>query len=105
MTDPRTALDQLMRALEVFHEAAASTNDPDSDAVVDATDDLADAYVIYDDAVFRRYNVELPFDIYDDEDDDEDDDFDDDLDDDDDDDDRSILNEFDDEDDDLEPLD
>ncbi|MGO1665918.1 DNA primase [Flaviflexus sp.] len=97
MIEPRTALDRLIGALEAFHDTAAHTQDPDADSVLEATDNLADAYVLYDDAVYTSYGIELPLDVYGDDDDDDDDD-DNYLDDDDDDD-------FDFDEDDLEPLD
>lgn len=129
--DPRSALERFIGALEDLHTAASATKDPEAASVIEATGRLADAYILYDDAVYTSYGVELPFDLYDDdEDDDDDDDFDDldddfddedddDLDDDDlDDDDDDIDDEDDDEDDldddddildidedDLEPLD
>ena len=107
-TDPRTALDRLIGALEAFHDTAALTRDPDADSVLEAMDKLADAYTIYDDAVYTSFGVELPLDIYeDDEDDDDDDDdieyLDDEDDDEGDEDDIEYLDEDDDED--LEPLD
>ena len=108
MTNPRSALDRLVRAFEVFLNAAQSSPDPDADAVIDASDELVDAYTIFDDAVFRAYGAELPFDVYDDEDvdDDADEDDEDDFDDFDDDDEDGDFEQsalFDD--DDLEPLD
>jgi len=75
--DPRTALDRLIGALETFHDTAALTRDPDADSVHEAMDVLADAYTIYDDAVFTNFGVEMPLDIYDDDDYDDDDDDDD----------------------------
>ncbi|WP_371684665.1 hypothetical protein [Flaviflexus sp.] len=114
MIDPRTALDRLIGAFEAFHDTAAHTQDPDAESVIEAMDNLADAYVVYDDAVFTNYGIELPFDVYtdDDQDDDDDDDIDDieeedDVDDEDDDyfddDEDEDFEDFDE--DDLEPLD
>lgn len=82
-TDPRAALDRLVAAFESHLEAARSTRDPDSDAVDRAASLLADAFDVYDDALFTAYQVDTPFDVYDDEEDDEeyDDDLEDDLDD------------------------
>lgn len=104
MNDPRSALERLIGALEDLHTAASATKDPDAPSVIEAGQRLADAYVIYDDAIFTSYGVELPFDLYEDEDvDDDEDDDDDDFDDldplDDDDDDEDDL------DDDLDDLD
>lgn len=77
--DPRTALDSLIGALETFHQAALSAQDPDVPSVLEASDRLADAYTIYDDIMFTHYDVELPLDVYSEPDDDDfsDDDFDD----------------------------
>lgn len=65
-TDPRLALVRLVDALESFHEVAVSAEDPESAAVLTATDRLADAYTVYDDVMFTQFGVELPFDVYDD---------------------------------------
>ena len=85
--NPRSALDRLIGALEAFHLAASTAQDPNAPSVAEAADALADAYIVYDDVVFTRFGVEAPLDIYGDddeyEDDLEDDDYDDfDLDDD-----------------------
>ncbi|MFT3942700.1 MAG: hypothetical protein QM705_02585 [Ancrocorticia sp.] len=79
--DPRAALDGLIGALEAFHQAATNAQDPDADSVVEASDALADAYTLYDDVMFTRYEIEAPLDVYfaDEEIDDEFDDFDDDV--------------------------
>ena len=74
-TDPRAALDRHVAAFEVHLDAARTSRDPDSDAVLAAAGTLADAFDTYDDALFRDYGVDTPFDVYDEEDDDEDDDF------------------------------
>lgn len=75
-TDPRAALDRLVAAFEVHLDAARTSRDPESDAVLAAAGTLADAFDTYDDALFRDYGVDTPFDVYDedDEEDDEDDD-------------------------------
>lgn len=73
-TDPRAALDRLVAAFEVHLDAARTARDPDADAVVTAAGTLADAFDTYDDALFRAYGVDTPFDVYDDDDDDEDED-------------------------------
>lgn len=92
--DPRAALDRFLAALEEHHLAVSTTQDPDSPRVEAATTTLREAFVTYDDALYRAYEIDLPLeeidDDYDDYDDDsgfllDDDDFDDDLDDDDDD--------------------
>lgn len=73
-----SAFARLQHALEEFHAAALTHEDPDAPAVVHAANVLADAYTIYDDALFRQCGVEAPFDTFDDFDEDDlDDDFDD----------------------------
>ncbi len=62
--DPRAALDGLIGALEAFHQAATNAQDPDADSVVEASDALADAYTLYDDVMFTRYEIEAPLDVY-----------------------------------------
>ena len=81
--NPRSALDRLIGALEAFHLAASTAQDPSAPSVAEAADALADAYIVYDDVVFTGYGVEAPLDVYGD-DDDYDEDFDDDLEDEDD---------------------
>lgn len=77
--DPRAALDRFIEALTSHHEAVSSTQDPDSPAVLRATEFLIEAFVAYDDSLFTHYDADLPFDVYDEdgEDEDEDDDEDD----------------------------
>ena len=100
--NPRSALDRLIGALEAFHLAASTAQDPSAPSVAEAADALADAYIVYDDVVFTRYGVEAPLDVYGD-DEDFDDDYDDfDLDDEDDADLDDDLEEDEDFDDDLE---
>lgn len=62
--DPRAALDGLIGALEAFHQAATNAQDPDAESVVEASDALADAYTLYDDVMFTRYEIEAPLDVY-----------------------------------------
>ena len=69
-TDPRSALDSLIGALETFHQAALSAQDPDAPSVIEASDRLADAYTVYDDVMFTHFDVELPLDVYSDVEDD-----------------------------------
>ena len=78
--NPRSALDRLIGALEAFHLAASTAQDPSAPSVAEAADALADAYIVYDDVVFTKYGVEAPLDVYGD-DEDYDEDFDDDYDD------------------------
>lgn len=71
--EPRAALNALIAALERHLEACASKRGEDDPSVVAASDDLADAFEAYDDALLDRYNEMTPLEIYgeDDEDDDE----------------------------------
>ena len=93
-TDPRAALSRLIAAFEAHYDAVAAIHDEDSPIVVAATQNLADAFDTYDDALMTTFGVDTPFDIYDDDDydddyddgDDDGDDYDDDYDDDDEDD-------------------
>ena len=78
--NPRSALDRLIGALEAFHLAASTAQDPSAPSVGEAADAFADAYIVYDDVVFTKYGVEAPLDVYGD-DEDYDEDFDDDYDD------------------------
>jgi len=125
--DPRSALEQLVAALERHYEAASASRDPDHPMVVAAAQDLAEAFDDYDEALYEATEVATPlaiygddFDGHEDEDgsegrvyagldsdeyedeDEDDDDEDDDLDYDDEDDDLEYDDEDDDEDDDLE---
>ncbi len=70
-TNPRLALDRLIGALETFHQAAVSAQDPDAPSVVEAADMLADAYTVYDDVMFVQFGVEAPLDVYGDMEDDD----------------------------------
>ncbi|MDO4887917.1 MAG: hypothetical protein Q3979_04320 [Actinomycetaceae bacterium] len=96
-TNPRSALDRLIGALEVFHQAASSAQDPNAPSVIEASDALADAYTVYDDVLFTQYGIEAPLDVYDDEDEDDLDYEDDDIEEFDLDDDEDDLDELDDE--------
>ncbi|MCI7551111.1 MAG: hypothetical protein PUK40_00695 [Actinomycetaceae bacterium] len=55
---------RLVNALEQFHSSVMEYQDPDAPAVLRAADQLADAYTVYDDAIFTSYGVEAPFDTY-----------------------------------------
>lgn len=55
---------ELANALENFNSAVHEFKDPDSPAVLRAADRLADAYTVYDDAIFTRFGIEAPFDTY-----------------------------------------
>jgi hypothetical protein len=106
--DPRAALTALTAAFERHLEVATTRRDPEDQAVMTAAEDLADAFLDYDEALFDATGVTTPLDgPYDDDDlddeDDDDDDEDDDLGDEDDDDDDDEVDEDDlDDDDDLE---
>lgn len=80
-TDPRAALDRLIAALEEHHTVAMQLRDPDDDAVLDAADELGDAFDDYDEALFEETGVDTPLDNIDDDDDDDDDEIEDDEDD------------------------
>lgn len=72
-SDPRAALDRFVSALQRHFEAAASRRSELDPTVVDAYDELAAAFVAYDDALFDAFDEVTPFDLTDeDEDDDED---------------------------------
>lgn len=83
-SDPRAALDTFVAALQRHFEAAAARRSELDPTVVGAYDELAAAFVAYDDALFDAFDEVTPFDLTD-EDDDEDDDFEDEDDEDDDD--------------------
>lgn len=72
--DPRAALDRMIEALNAHYEAAVHAQDPDSPAVISATVTLEDAFITYDDTLMVHYDVDLPFDLFDDDDEDDDDD-------------------------------
>lgn len=76
--DPQTAYDRLLYTLAEFHSAVIHSTDPDEPAILTAADQLADAYTVYDDALYTQFGVDTPLDTYLDDDDDDDDDYDDD---------------------------
>lgn len=102
-TDPSAALDDFLAAIRE-HFAAAKRRTSPSDPKVEATYmALADAFEIYEDALYTAYEEVTPFELFDDvedegedaEDDDFDDDDEDDLDDDDlDEDDEDLDDDF-----------
>ena len=65
--DPRAALDRLIEALTAHYDAVTSNQDPEAPAVISATATLEDAFVTYDDALITNFDVDLPFDVYDDD--------------------------------------
>ncbi len=64
-TDTRALLDRLIGALENFHQVAMSSADPQAPSLIEATDAVANAFVMYDDAMFTTYGAELPLDLFD----------------------------------------
>ncbi len=89
-SDPRAALDRLVAALEAHLVAAGRRSGEADPAVVQAYQHLADAFEVYDEALYTAFDEVTPFVLYDDaadeeedaDDDDADDDADDDLEDD-----------------------
>lgn len=77
--DPRVALSALITALERHYDIAAQSDSDDDERLDVATDQLAQAFETYDDALFEKFGIATPFVVFDDEDeyDDLDDDFDD----------------------------
>ena len=73
-TDPRAALDEFVRALQRHFDAAAGRVSELDPAVVAAYDELASAFVAYDDVLFDAFDEVTPFDLTEDDDDDDDDD-------------------------------
>ena len=82
-TDPRAALDEFVRALQRHFDAAAGRVSELDPAVVAAYDELASAFVAYDDVLFDAFDEVTPFDLTEDDDDDDDEPEDDELEDDD----------------------
>lgn len=74
--DPRAALSALVTAFERHLETAAARRGEDDPAVAAAYDQLADAFLDYDEALVEAYGEATPLDVFDldDEDDDETDD-------------------------------
>ena len=62
--DPRSALGQLVAALERHYEAAAATRDPDHPSVIAAAQDLAEAFDDYDEALYEATEVATPLAVY-----------------------------------------
>ena len=72
--DPRVALQSLTSALEE-HLVAASTRRGDGDPAVEAAFfAVADAFEVYEDALYEAYNEVTPLQVFDDEEGDEDED-------------------------------
>ena len=70
-TDPRAALDEFVRALQRHFDAAAGRVSELDPAVVAAYDELASAFVAYDDVLFDAFDEVTPFDLTEDDDDDD----------------------------------
>jgi hypothetical protein len=68
--EPRAALNALIAAFERHLEACAGKRGEDDPTVVAASDDLADAFEAYDDALLDRFNEMTPLEIYGDDDED-----------------------------------
>src|SRR6478609_4486853 len=62
--DPRSALEQLIVALERHLEAANASRDPDHPMVMAAAQDLAEAFDDYDEALYEATEVATPLAIY-----------------------------------------
>lgn len=85
-TSPRDALDRLVAALEAHYDAVTRRTGEADPAVIAAYQTLADAFEMYDNALYDMFDEVTPFELVDESDDDDLDD-EDDLDDDDDEDD------------------
>ena len=72
--DPRAALSQLVAAFERHLEASSTRHGDDDPTVVAAYEDLADAFEVYDSALYDDYAEKTPLDIYSGDDDEDDDD-------------------------------
>ena len=72
--DPRAALNQLVAAFERHLEASSTRHGDDDPSVVAAYEDLADAFEVYDAALYDAYGEMTPLDIYTGDDDGPDDD-------------------------------
>lgn len=73
-TEPRAALATFISAIERHFEAAASRRGDDDPAVVNAYQELADAFEAYDEALDDAFGEVTPLGIYTDDDDDDDED-------------------------------
>lgn len=68
------ALERLIAAFHEHYLIARAGDQADAESLVTAEEALRDAFFTYDDELFTRFGVELPFDLLDDEFDDEEDD-------------------------------
>ena len=62
--DPRAALSQLVAAFERHLEASSTRHGDEDPTVVAAYEDLADAFEVYDAALYDAYGEMTPLDIY-----------------------------------------
>ncbi|QPK82066.1 DNA primase [Schaalia sp. ZJ405] len=67
--DPRTALDRLISAFEGHLAIASQGENADPEELARVEDILSDAFFMYDDVLFTRFDAELPFDIVDEDED------------------------------------
>lgn len=70
-TDPRAALDRLIAALEAHLGAAERRRGDDDPAVEAAYAQLADAFEVYDEALYTAHDEVTPFELPDDDEDDD----------------------------------
>lgn len=71
--DPRVALQSLVTALEEHLAASASRRREDDPAVEAAYVGIADAFEVYEEALYDAFGESLPLDIYEDDEDEDDD--------------------------------
>lgn len=69
--EPRDALTRLIAIFEAHFDTAVTGAGPDSPGMLAIEAELRDAFFTYDDLLFTRYDVELPFDMLEDEDEDD----------------------------------
>lgn len=65
--DPRLALTELMAAFQAHFDVASRTTNPEDPELLEAEEELRDAFFTYDNALFTAFEAELPFDLIDDE--------------------------------------
>lgn len=63
--DPRGALERLISAFHEHFGVARAGEEADPEALAAAEEALRDAFFTYDDELFTRFGVELPFDLLD----------------------------------------
>jgi hypothetical protein len=66
--DARDSLNRLIAALERHYDVARGSDLIQVEALDAAEDQLRDAFFTYDDILFTRFGVELPFEMLDDDD-------------------------------------